>query len=413
MNLKKIIVVGLIFLLACIGWWILGATTAVRSTGFFKRLGSQVEHLWGAPLVQEAPSLGVQIPGSDQMRWLMPSKNDIKVLLHTDYRKKGLIWYPTYTCSFDGTYLITNTEEVGQKIRLHFNFPAKGDTYVNFNIAVDGTVLVVPVNTEEGISEIIELAPGESKEFRITYKTRGIRDWRYKMDPHVGRVQNLQLVVSTDFRNIDYTEGSLSPMTAKKSKEGMTLTWTATDLITNEEIGIIIPEKLNPGPLTSRITFFAPVCLLFFFILIATINILYKINIHPMHYLFVAAGFFAFHLLLAYMVGIINIHISFVISAIVSVVLVTSYLSAALGGKFPWKVAVAGQLFFLILFSYSFFLRGITGLTVAMGSVVTLAILMKVTAKVDWNKVFVKSARKKESSLPPPLPQPVPPAVDE
>jgi len=109
-----------------------------------------------------------------------------------------------------------------------------------------------------------------------------------------------------------------------------------------------------------------------------------------MHYLFVAAGFFAFHLLLSYLVGHFNIHLSFVTSAIVSVFLVTSYLSAALGREFPWKMAAAGQIFFLVLFSYSFLIKGITGLTIAIGSVVTLGILMKVTAHVDWEDVFRK-----------------------
>ena len=68
-------------------------------------------------------------------------------------------------------------------------------------------------------------------------------------------------------------------------------------------------------------------------------------------------------------------------------------LSIALGKKFPWKIAIAGRLFFWGLFSYSFFIRGITGLTVAIGSVVTLAILMRVTASVDWNNVFVKPVK--------------------
>jgi hypothetical protein len=85
-----------------------------------------------------------------------------------------------------------------------------------------------------------------------------------------------------------------------------------------------------------------------------------------------------------------NVHLAFLISALTSVTLVTSYLAAALGKKFPWKIAAAGQLFFLVLFSYSFFIKGITGLTVAIGSVVTLAILMRATASVDWNKIFVK-----------------------
>jgi inner membrane protein involved in colicin E2 resistance len=112
----------------------------------------------------------------------------------------------------------------------------------------------------------------------------------------------------------------------------------------------------------------------------------------------VAAGFFAFHLLLTYFVGHINVHLAFLISAVTSVSLVTSYLSAALGKKIPWKIAIAGQLFFLVLFSYSFFIKGITGLTVAIGSVVTLAILMRLTATLDWNKVFAKRLKIRKPS---------------
>lgn len=393
MSIKRIVAIGLIFMLACGGWIILGSAMTIRSHGLNNILGPQVKNLWGAPLVQQAPAFTVQIPGTDDVRRLIPSRNEIDVELKTDYRKKGLIWYPTYNCSFDGRYTIENTEDVTQKVRLHFNFPAPGETYDNFSFTIDGKPLTVPVNTTEGIGEIIELPSGESRHVQITYRTRGITNWRYRMDPNVGRVKNLQLTVTTNFEDIDYTEGSLSPMSAEKKGEGMLVTWSAIDLITNDDIGVIIPEKLNPGPLTSRITFFAPVCLIFFFILVATINILYSVNIHPMHYLFVAAGFFAFHLLLAYMVDIINIHISFIISAIVSVVLVTGYLSAALGGRFPRRFAIAGQLFFLVLFSYSFFLKGTTGLTVATGSVVTLAILMKLTANTDWNKVFAKKEK--------------------
>ena len=409
MSLKRIAAVGVIFLIACGGWWILGTATAVRSSNLFGRLGPQVENMWGTPLVQHAPSVSVQLPGSE-VRWVMPAKNDITVQLDTDYRKKGLIWYPTYTCSFDGAYTISNPEEANQHLKVHFDFPAKGATYDNFAIRVDGEKVMVPIDTEKGIDQTLELAPGASREFRVTYRTRGIRDWRYKMDPRVGRVQNLSLALQAGFEDIDYTDGSLSPMSVEPAEKGTVVTWIASDLITSEDIGVIIPEKLNPGPLTSRITYFAPVCLLFFFVLVGTINILYGVNIHPMHYLFVAAGFFAFHLLLSYMVGMVNVHVSFITSAIVSVGLVTSYLTAALGGKFPWKVAVAGQLFFLVLFSYSFFLKGTTGLTVAIGSVVTLAVLMRVTAGVDWNEVFAKPPRRRQQEDDGGVPTP-PPAV--
>ena len=216
----------------------------------------------------------------------------------------------------------------------------------------------------------------------------GLGHWYYQLAAWSGRVQGLDLTVTTNFEAIDFPEGSLSPMTIERRQHATTLRWTADDLITRQNVGVTMPEKINPGPVSARMSFFAPVCLLFFFVLITALSVLKRINIHPMHYLFVTAGFFAFHLLFAYLVDLINIHVAFIASSVTSVALVVLYLATALGRQFPWKIAAAGQLFYLVLFSYSFFLEGMTGLTVTIGSVLTLAVLMKLTARLDWNELF-------------------------
>jgi hypothetical protein len=57
----------------------------------------------------------------------------------------------------------------------------------------------------------------------------------------------------------------------------------------------------------------------------------------------------------------------------------------------------------MILFSYSFFFEGLTGLTITIGAIVTLALLMAATARVNWTEKF----RGKNSlrGMPPPIPQ--------
>ncbi len=406
MTAKRMTVIVWIYLLACGGWVALGMTTQWRSAETTGRLGSAVKDLWGRALIQAAPLMEVDTPGNSRKRVFLPAATDVTVELETDYRRKGLIWYPTYRCCFDGAWTLRNDEEVAQKVRLHFAFPTVDGTYDRLAILVDGQPVTSPVDIREGVREILELAPGQELRFCVTYATRGIGEWRYQLGMGSQRVHNLNLEMATNFTDVDFPEGCLSPMAMEKADGGMLLRWQANDLITSENIGVVVPEKLNPGPLTSRITFFAPVCLVFFFVLVAAIQIISGINIHPMHYLFVAAGFFAFHLLLDYMAGLVNIHLAFIVSAAVSVVLVTSYLSAALRGQFPWKAAVGGQSFFLVLFSYSFFLKGVTGLTVAIGSVVTLAVLMRMTAHIDWDEVFRREERAQpkrmiEKHLPP------------
>ena len=111
-------------------------------------------------------------------------------------------------------------------------------------------------------------------------------------------------------------------------------------------------------------------------------------NLHPMHYFFLSAAFFAFHLLLAYLVDHISVHSAFVIAAVVSMFLVISYLRVV--GVAHLAVAQAGlaQFVYLMLFNYAFFFKGYTGLMITVGAIVTLFALMQLTAKVDWEQAI-------------------------
>ncbi len=388
MNKKRIFAIIMIFILGAAGWYVLGTASTVRSSSTASRLNSAVYALWGKPVVQEAPGFSVKVPGTKRNRTILPATNQIKVVLNLEQRRKGLIWYPTYVSDFDATYQLINHDAVAQKLRIHFKFPSQDATYDSFKMWLDGRAELVEANPKQGFRKIVELAPGQALDFRIAYTTRGLREWHYKLAPESGRVLKLDLDLTTNFKAVDFPEGSLSPMLHEVTEQGTHLRWQADDLITRQNVVLSMPEKLNPGPLSARMSFFAPVCLLFFFVLITAIAILGSVNIHPMHYLFVTAGFFAFHLLFAYLVDLVNLHLAFGIASLTSVGLVITYLHQALGKSFPWKIAGAGQVFYLVLFSYSFFLDGMTGLTVTIGSVITLAILMYMTARLDWNRVY-------------------------
>ncbi|MFO1351115.1 MAG: hypothetical protein U1F68_10760 [Gammaproteobacteria bacterium] len=54
---------------------------------------------------------------------------------------------------------------------------------------------------------------------------------------------------------------------AKRGNRGRCrLRWQADDLITQQDIAVAMPEKINPGR-CRRMSFFAPVCLRVFFVL--------------------------------------------------------------------------------------------------------------------------------------------------
>lgn len=151
--------------------------------------------------------------------------------------------------------------------------------------------------------------------------------------------------------------------------------------------------KLNPGPLAARISFFAPVGLVFFVTVMVVLGMLRNRSLHPMNYVFVSAGFFSFHLALAYLVDHVELHASFAIAAAVSMCLVQSYLRLVVGRRFILVEAAIAQLVFLVMFSYAFFFEGYTGLTITGGAVLTLFVLMQIIGRVDWTSAFSRPSR--------------------
>ena len=130
-------------------------------------------------------------------------------------------------------------------------------------------------------------------------------------------------------------------------------------------------------------------------------GMVWRISLHPMNYFFLAAGCFSFQLLFAYLVDLVPLALAFGLSALVSLVLVNGYLFAAAGRRYAQLGAIA-QFAYMILFSYSFFFEGLTGLTITIGAIVTLALLMAATAKVNWAGKF--GATPSAGAFPPPIP---------
>jgi inner membrane protein involved in colicin E2 resistance len=220
----------------------------------------------------------------------------------------------------------------------------------------------------------------------VGYRSQGLDTWRYSLGENVTQVRDFVLEMTTDFRDVDFPQGTMSPTEKQQTKNGWDLSWKYRNLVTGSKIGMVMPEKLQPGPLAGRISYFAPVSLVFFFFLIFVISTLKKIELHPMHYFFLATSFFAFHLLLAYLVDHISIHLAFVICSAVSIFLVVSYLRIVVGPRFAFVEAALAQLVYLVGFSYAFFFKGFTGLAITIGAILSLFLVMQLTARVDWGR---------------------------
>jgi len=411
--LKRIVAIVAIFVCTAVAWAILGSTIFYRTYNAESGLTGRVASTWGAPQGQAPPAIArewqeektveVEEKGKKTTRTEKQTRSEavkidasrVAANLHIDYRQKGLLWFSTYKVDFDGVYTFQNPTAREEEFVIQLPFPAQQAVYDNVELLLDEKPLAVAFSGSQAVART-RLAAGEKAVLHAAYRSQGLDSWRYTFardnadgnGKEISQARDFHLLVKTDFSGFDFPDNSLSPTEKRQTAIGWELEWNYQNLVSGFDIALKMPQKLQPGPLAGRISYFAPVSLFFFFFLVFILSTLRGNDLHAMNYFFLAAAFFAFHLLLAYLADHISIHAAFLISSIVSIVLVVSYLRLVVDLRFAVMEAGLTQLIYLVLFSYAFFFEGFTGLTVTIGAILTLFVVMQMTGRIRWEEKF-------------------------
>jgi len=419
-QLIHLIALAAIFGCVTTAWLMFGAVMTERTGRQDRKLVGRVAELWGSPHAQQAPAMAFEWGVErevERTEWspkgemveireivvdrheqaVSPGSTDITVDLGLDQRRKGLMWYSLYDADFEGRWTYTHGLDTGGDLRITFSFPDPAGLYDGFHFTVDGVDLASALEPVAGqVVARVPVQPGQQVAFEIGYRSRGLDSGRYVPAPDVANLERFALAMTTDFHDIDYPPLCLSPSARQHDDEGWSLDWRYSQIVTGHDIGLLMPAHVQPGELAAQLSFSAPVSLLFFFLLMVVLAVLRRIEIHPVNYLFLAAGFFAFHLLFGYLVDHLAVVPAFAICSAVSILLVVSYLRLVVSARFAFVEAGLAQLVYLIGFSLAHFWEGFTGLTVTVLSILTLFLLMQLTGRLRWNEVLSRGRRRPE-----------------
>jgi hypothetical protein len=407
--MKRLPLVLLVWLGCSFAWTVLGTSLVARTGASSGALLREVHLLWGRPLDQSHPvarwfetrrqvervtrevAPGRTATVEEQREVQCPvdlplEASALDVRLDLVHRRKGLLWFPTYTVDFSGRYTFANPGEAARDVALSLPLAGESTIYDAFTVlGPDGRAIEADVSGDSARWSA-RFAPGERLAFTVRYRSRGTSSWTYRLTDGAGQVKDFTLSLAANTPRVDFLPGSISPTRQARGAVGWTGTWAFERLVASAPIGLVLPERMNPGPLASRITFFAPVGLLFFLFVVAIVATVRGVALHPMHWFFIGCAFFAFHLLFAYLVDHLAIAPSFAIAAATSILLVVTYARLFAGWGFALRVLGAAQAVFLVLFSFTFFWEGFTGLAITVGAVVTLAVMMQYTGRIDWER---------------------------
>jgi hypothetical protein len=383
---RRIVAIGVIFAGASLAWFILGGTLQVRTDQSSDRQTQNLTAQWGSAQVQTAPLVIAHIPAGRTFRdaALPIARSHIDVTLDLEQRRKGLLWYNLYDVSFSSHYVVVNTTAASQ-LQVRFNLPSADGNFTDLVYRVGGRRVTAAQAVGNDVTEVF-VPPGQSVSIDVGYRSRGRDSWLYRFGDGVQSENAFDLTMTTNFNAIDFPAQTLLPTAEVRTPNGYRLEWRYGALVTGNGIGMSFPVPMQPGPLAQRITFWAPVALLFYFFVMLVLTTIRKIDLHPVNYFFLAAAFFAFHLLFAYLVDRIPLEVAFCICSIVSIFLTISYLRIVVGWRFAAIESGLAQLIYLVLFSYALFDEGWSGLTITVGAIVTLFAAMQLTARIRWSE---------------------------
>ncbi|MCA9781333.1 MAG: inner membrane CreD family protein [Candidatus Eremiobacteraeota bacterium] len=366
-------------------WMSMAESIQRRHLNVDSQLRADVANLWGSTHLQKSAYL----TGGPRLE-----SADIDADIELEYRKKGHYWYSTYKVDFHALYQLPVSLPEGAS--LEFPLPAGGGLFNDFQVLVDGKP--TEEYTQSGSLIRVPVFKG-AKEVQVNYSGRGSEEWWYIFESSEGAPKNLTVDVKTNFREVDFIDGSVSPDNREEVDDGWKMTWNYRNLLTGSQIGVEMPKKPNPGPALIDICRYGPLGLLLFFTAVAICSVADGRSPHPMHFAFLGAGFFSFHLLLVYLGDVVGVSGAFGLAALVAILLNYHYGTLALGVEFARTRLLPVLFLYLVLFSATFMVEGKRGLLLVMLMIFSLHLLMRVSGKVDWSLLDRSSPAEESSSL--------------
>lgn len=425
-GLKAVIFVGFTVL-----WMILGSVNDDRTHTHTDLSLKKIQNAYGGPLIITPPRIyyeltkqrkgkvgGLDTVSSYQERETVdPSTSEIKINLSLKRKKVGNLWFPVFVATYRGVHEykidsipiehrsdpifllpgLNSSESIFRSIELKINGSAveplsklvsNSPIELTAELNEDTTLLVDFYYETTGTDYLLYALSNKDKQ---EYSNRGDPEGIIEKD-RLTRLDNFRLKLSTDFKKYDFPGRTIPYTTILKTEKETAFEWKFDKAVTGKNIGIIVPKETNPGEIAARISLFAPISLLFFFVVMTIFGILTKQTLHPMHFFFLAGTFLSFHLVYSYSADHVSMYIAFGIATLVSCLLTFSYLIRVKDRRYSF-IAMLLQLLYLVFFSWSFFYKthsglGITGLIVTIVSVLTLFVLMQLTAKLDWKNLY-------------------------
>ena len=348
-----------------------------------------VKTAWADSQVIQAPKLVLNIPDKKGVRKesLTLNNYEAEVEVKTQIRKKGIFKVPVYTADVElkGDFLNTYGRIKNLKSELEFQVTdSKG--YISqpeIKFLTEKSVKTVSQKYEKNITTSAKTLP-----FEIKYQIRGINKIYV-----VPGGNNNEIEIEGDWKDPSF-DGDFLPSEKEITKDSFEGEWEipaiAVSSLTEPKAGVSFLTPVDNYRMATRAVKYAFLFLSLTFLayFIFEVGSKDKKPIHQLQYLMMGAAMLIFYLLLLSLSEFMLFGLSYTISAIMTIALISAYTYFVITKREGRKFTILITLIMSLLYAFLYLLLVLQDLSMLIGSFVLFLIMTLVmysTRNVEWN----------------------------
>jgi hypothetical protein len=202
-----------------------------------------VRTIWGAPHVQRELEASLEGVEGDAIAGF-----DGTIHMTLDERQKGSALYSGFQADVELEYAIHNSAPHTALARLFLPL-GEQPLLEDLHVWNGGVELEDPTLHPDGMRWERSIAPDETLQIRVRYRTRGLELLYYQV-PQRRNIRDFRLAIDVSGLAVDdvnYPDFCLTPTAIEPTDDGVRLLWTLDRAVTTSGMGIALPRPEQPG----------------------------------------------------------------------------------------------------------------------------------------------------------------------
>jgi hypothetical protein len=318
---------------------------------------------------------------------LVPKSITIDSTVDYGEQERDLLIFNAFEAQNTETYVVPNKTAYSGQLLVKLTKPENANFMYDYKIVLPSqNNLIIRPEMDQSLVLAPDLPPGEQVEVVLTYTTKGMDIFKYKLSAYQNTVvENLQAQLQLNTDEFEVYRFGL-PHEIQMTSTGADVQFDVGDFSTTQDLGVTFISKQRYLDQIQSLMNYSPISLALFLVVLFFFSQIYAVRFNAFHYLFLAMIDVFYFLFVAYLIRYFGIFPTFGISIALTAAMFFLYCPNVFGWRFAMRIAGVYLFLLTVIFSLIFMMPIFRGLLFVILVFAVFLSLMIFISRSDLSK---------------------------